>query len=174
MRSPCTSCVAGIPEKGAGYAQAHHDPLRGPSLSHRERTPRLRVGWTRRGTRRRAWWPWLRPWRAPLRAWWPWLHRAALGGVHLAVLESVLGPIWLPAGRRRSTPPGLCPTCPAYLVLLRESLGVLPLCATVPRRLATGLSNAAVGCGGMYACATIAHPFPAHLIRCGQTAIALR
>ncbi len=94
-------------------------------------------------SRRRAWWPWLRPWRAPLRPWRPWLHRAALRGVHLAVLGPILGPVWLSAGRRRPTPLGLCSTCPVHLVLLRQSSGVLPVCATVPRRVAPGQPDAA-------------------------------
>src|SRR5712691_9164058 len=51
------------------------------------------------------------------------------------------------AGRRRSTPAHLCPTCSTSLVLLRQPPRLLSLCATVPRRLATGHPNAAVRCG---------------------------
>src|SRR5439155_993150 len=94
-----------------------------------------------------AWWSWVWAWWSWVQAWWPWVLWATRRGVYLAVLGPVLGPILGavcgPAGRR-PTPPGLCRTCPTYLVLLRESPRVLPVYATVPRRLATGHPTAAV------------------------------
>lgn len=77
-------------------------------------------------------------------------HRAPLR----AGLGSVLGALWLSAGRRGATPSDLCPTsttdlCPAsscvILVLLRESARLLPVCPAVSRRMEGGRPDAAIG-----------------------------
>ena len=83
-------------------------------------------------------------------------HRAILGTVLGAILGGILEtlclwlPLWLPARRHRALYPTLCATlstgcCPgpstSILVLLRSSEGLLPLCPTVPRWMASGDAN---------------------------------
>jgi hypothetical protein len=109
-----------------------------------------------RGAWRGAWWAWrgawwspLRPWEAPLRPWGAWLLRPASRGGYRgilgAVLGSVLGAVCRPARRCHPTPAGVYPTCSPHLVLLRQSPGLLSVCATVPQWLAPSHPNTAVG-----------------------------
>src|SRR5712691_1467095 len=162
-------------DRDAPRARGHRHEAEGESAARtaggaarNERGARVRTArrtrWAGR-TRWRAWGSWVRAWRLWLRAWGSWVLWASPRGVYLAVLGPVLGPILGaicgPANRRCPTPPGLCRTCPAYLVLLRESPRVLPVCATVPRRLATGRPDTALGRGPLCTSgAKIACPSP--------------
>src|SRR5262249_60959121 len=99
-----------------------------------------------------AWAPWglpVRPRAAPLRPWGAWLLRPASRGRYRGILGAVLGSVLdtlcLPARRRHPTPAGVYPTCPTYLVLLRQSPGLLSVCATMPRWLAPSHPNTTVG-----------------------------
>jgi hypothetical protein len=85
-------------------------------------------------------------------------------GTLWAVLEAVLGtlslclpvciPVCLPANCCPTLTASVCPASPAQLlVLLRQSYGLLPVCATVPRRMETSEPDAPIG------------GFPAHAIK---------
>jgi len=118
--------------------------------------------WVTRGDAAAAWWPWLRPWRAPLRAWWPWLHRPRLG--------VSIWPYWSPYWDPYGYPPVVVAPPPRFMSNLARLSGtiariprVLPLCATVPGGWQLVSPTPAVGCGGMVRLCNDRAPVPSAL-----------